>query len=313
MTEQRYIQSDNAAWAGIAVSIALALLKGMVGVTGNSKALIADGLRSASDAAVLYAAWKASKPAPSDTGMSLTYAGKAKPTAAVLCSVLLLVGGLEAGLSSVKTIYSGVGAPPGNPVLAVILFSLLIKEALFLYRFRGIQKTYGKTLYTAVRERRSEVCYSLIAFAGAGGAILGHYLGNTYLYYLDPAAGLVISLLVLNKGVRMVAETLQSGARLQQEDAADLLDTVQRIKGVIAVGDLRAREHGHYVNVDVKISVNPRISVQEGHDIAKTVKQTLMKRFTHITDVLVHVHPYDPGYPYKSADPEHDDIPTVLH
>ena len=89
---------------------------------------------------------------------------------------------------------------------------------------------------------------------------------------------------------------------------------VQRVKGVITVDGLRAREHGQYVIVDVKISVNPRISVSEGHEIAKMAKQHLMKRFSHVSDVLVHVNPYDPGYPYKNnVDPDHDEIPTVLH
>jgi len=44
------------------------------------------------------------------------------------------------------------------------------------------------------------------------------------------------------------------------------------------------------------------------------VKQMLMKRFIHISDVFIHVNPYDPGYPYKNnADPEHDNYPSLLH
>jgi divalent metal cation (Fe/Co/Zn/Cd) transporter len=54
--------------------------------------------------------------------------------------------------------------------------------------------------------------------------------------------------------------------------------------------------------------------VLEGQDIARTAKQQLMKRFSHISDVMVNVHPYDPGYPYKhNADPEQDDFPTLVH
>ncbi|CRF29141.1 ferrous iron efflux protein F [Mycobacterium tuberculosis] len=92
-----------------------------------------------------------------------------------------------------------------------------------------------------------------------------------------------------------------------------MIDTVQRVKGVISIDDLRAREHGHYVVVDIKISVNPRISIQEGYDIAKIVKFTLMKRFIHVSDVFVHVTPYDSGYPYKNHDLQADDMPTLLH
>jgi divalent metal cation (Fe/Co/Zn/Cd) transporter len=80
------------------------------------------------------------------------------------------------------------------------------------------------------------------------------------------------------------------------------------------VDELRAREHGHYVLVDVKISVNPKISVYEGHDIARLVKQQLMMRFTHVSDVFIHVNPYDPGYPYKNnVDPDQDENASLLH
>jgi divalent metal cation (Fe/Co/Zn/Cd) transporter len=61
------------------------------------------------------------------------------------------------------------------------------------------------------------------------------------------------------------------------------------------------------------ICVNPRITVAEGQDIAKRVKQLVMKRFVHVTDVVVVVEPYDPGYPYKSNhDPNQEHMPTLL-
>ncbi len=92
-----------------------------------------------------------------------------------------------------------------------------------------------------------------------------------WLLYLDPAASLFISLLIIRKGYKLVMDSMLSNTErvLQQEDTTELIETVQRVGGVIAVNELRAREHGHYVIVDVKISVNPKITVLEGHDIGK--------------------------------------------
>jgi divalent metal cation (Fe/Co/Zn/Cd) transporter len=67
------------------------------------------------------------------------------------------------------------------------------------------------------------------------------------------------------------------------------------------------------VIVDIKISVNPRITVSEGHDIGKAVKHQLLSNFSHVSDVFIHVNPYDPGYPYKDVSSEHPDFPTLLH
>ncbi|WP_036581789.1 cation transporter dimerization domain-containing protein, partial [Paenibacillus darwinianus] len=96
-------------------------------------------------------------------------------------------------------------------------------------------------------------------------------------------------------------------------DEAELRETVQGVEGVIAVPTIRAREQGHYVAVAAAISVNPRITVLEGQEIAKRVKDQVFKRFTHVTDVQVQVDPYDPGYPYKSNhDPNQEHMPTLL-
>ena len=98
------------------------------------------------------------------------------------------------------------------------------------------------------------------------------------------------------------------------EEAADFVTAVQKIHGVITVDDLCAREHGHYVVIEMTISVNPRLSVWEGHEVSKKIKLQLMKQYHHVTNVFIHVNPYDAGYPYKQqADVEASELPSVLH
>lgn len=99
-----------------------------------------------------------------------------------------------------------------------------------------------------------------------------------------------------------------------REEASDeLMQIVQRVEGVVTVQSIRAREHGHYVIAEIVISVNPRITVLEGQEIAKRARMLLMHRFLHLSDVVIYVEPYDPGYPYKSNhDPNQEQIPTLL-
>ena len=316
MTDERFQKAEFAAWVGIVGNLALAVLKGVIGFLANSKALLADAAHSASDVAGSFAVLiglRAAKLPPDDDH---PYGhGKAESIASIIVSVLLLFVGVEIGISALKTLWGGVDAPPKSYALIVIVISLVAKEAMFQYKYRLGKKLASQALIANAWEHRSDVYSSLAALAGVLGAILGKYLGMPYFYYLDPAAGLFVSLLVLKMGYDLVMEAIHNTMDhvLHQEDAAELITAVQRVKGVIAVDDLRAREHGHYVIVDLKISVNPKITVLDGHDIAKAVKQQLMKRFIHVSDVLVHVNPYDPGYPYKTMDSEQDDFPTLLH
>lgn len=317
MSELRFAKAEFAAWVGIVGNLGLALLKGIVGVLANSKALIADAAHSASDVAGSIAVLIGLKAAKLPPDEDHPYGhGKAESIAAIIVSILLIIVGVEIGLSAIKSLIYGVSEPPRSFALIVIVISIVIKEVMFQYKYRLGRKLGSQALIANAWEHRSDVYSSIAAFVGVGGAVMGAWFDVPQFYYLDPAAGLFVSLLVLKMGYKLVMESIHNTMDhvLHQEDAEELLKTVQRVPGVITVDDLRAREHGHYVVVDVKISVNPRITVMEGHDIAKSVKHQLMSRFIHVSDVFIHVNPYDPGYPYKNnVDSEQDDFPTLLH
>jgi cation diffusion facilitator family transporter len=317
MSDQRFKQAEFAAWAGIIVNIGLAIMKGTVGLLSNSKALIADAVHSASDVAgslaVLIGLRVARMPPDEDHPYGH---GKAESIAAIIVSVLLLVVGVEIGISAVKTVIHGVTAPPKGIAIIAIIISILVKEAMFRYKYNLGKKLSSQALIANAWEHRSDVYSSIAALAGVTGALLGDVFKLKSLYILDPMASFFVALLLLRMGYKLVMESIHNTMDhvMHAEDAAELIATVLKTKGVITVDNLRAREHGHYVIVDVKISVNPKISVHEGHDIARIVKQQLMIRFIHISDVFIHVNPYDPGYPYKNnVNPDQDETPSLLH
>ncbi len=68
--------------------------------------------------------------------------------------------------------------------------------------------------------------------------------------------------------------------------------TTMKVSGVERLDMLNARTHGSYVIIDVKISVDPNITVDEGHSIAARVKEKLMEDHHEVQDVYVHVNPY---------------------
>ncbi|NOU96060.1 cation diffusion facilitator family transporter [Paenibacillus sp. LMG 31456] len=317
MTNERFKKTEFAVWIGIACNLALAVMKGAVGYISGSKALLADALHTASEAASAFAGLTKSIAAKSSSDKDHPYGSvKAESITAIVVSVLLLLVGIEVFISSARAIYIGIDSPPEKIAFIAIVISIITKEAIFQYKSRWSKPFSSQAPITHSWERRSEIYSSIAALVGTGGSIWGHYLGNKYMYYLDPIAGVVIAVLIFIMGYRILKNAILKKMTPvhHSEDPIELLRTVQMIKGVIAVDDLRARERGHYVIIDVKISVNPRISVLEGHDVAKIVKQTLMKRFIHISDVYIQVQPYDPGYPYKNnVGPEYDDHSSLLH
>ena len=80
---------------------------------------------------------------------------------------------------------------------------------------------------------------------------------------------------------------------MHEEETEYLRKAVLSFPNVKQINELHAREHGHYVIVDLKIAVAPFITVEEGHRIGKKVKEKLLK-LPNVEDVMVHIHPYHP-------------------
>ncbi|WNQ13005.1 cation diffusion facilitator family transporter [Paenibacillus aurantius] len=316
MSTKRVVQAENAAWVGVVGNMFLAVIKGTFGWLAGSRALLADAAHSASDMVGWIAVLVGTRTAPSSDE---EYAGRRKNAeyvGAIVISVLLLMLGLEIALSSLKTIYHGVGTPPSWYAAVIVLLTMIGKQLLAQYGKKPGRRLSDRLSVAGAWEGRSDVYSSLAAFIGIAGALAGSYYDIPQFYYLDAAAGLFISLLVLKTGYRLVAEAVNQtmDRLLHRDDIEELIRAVQCVKGVITVDDLKAKEQGHYVVVEAKISVNPKISVMEGSEIAKMVRHYLLKRFIHVSEVIVQVQPYDPGYPYKSSPEADADLyPTLLH
>lgn len=48
-----------------------------------------------------------------------------------------------------------------------------------------------------------------------------------------------------------------------------LIEAVPQVK---RIDRIRAREHGHYILVDARVSIPGELTVQEGHDITRVIK-----------------------------------------
>ncbi|GIO58444.1 MULTISPECIES: cation diffusion facilitator family transporter [Paenibacillus] len=304
MSIERSNPSGTVAWTGIAGELLLALFKGVVGYFTGSKALLGDALYSASDAAGALARripWRTSSKLRSAQQSDLR-AGRTEPILAILFSVLVLMGGLQIAVAAVRDLASGRVQTPGQFTLIAILVSLAVKEALFQFQYRQSKKQ-GDGMHTMYADNHRFSLYSSITvLIGVILTMTGSAFHWSMLQYMDSISALIVAALLLRRGYRLIVSSVygQLVQETEQEDAINFIDTVQRVHGVITVDDLKASEQGHYITIDLKISVNPRITVQEGAEIADRVKKLLMHRFLHVSIVNIQVVPYDPGYPYKS-------------
>ena len=293
--KDRFKKAEFAAIVGIMVNIFLAVFKFIIGTYANSKALIADGVNSATDVVgslAVYVGLRAAKQPP-DADHPYGH-GKAESIAAIIVAVLLLLVGIEIGKSSIESFFAPIHPPKKVAILALAI-SIVIKEVMFRYNYRLGKKLNSSALIANAYDHRSDVYSSFAALLGIGCAILGGIINIEWLVYGDPVAGVLVSILVLMTAWKIGRESIHNTLDhvLHDEDIQHFKDVVAQFPEVKKVGELHAREHGHYVIIDLKISVDPYITVEAGHQIGKKVKQKLLQE-NHVQNVFVHINPFNP-------------------
>lgn len=293
--EERFRKAEIAAIVGILGNVLLAVLKGVIGSISNSRALIADAAHSASDVAGSFAVFIGLRAAKLPPDKDHPYGhGKAESIAAIIVAVLLLLVGVEIGISSGKAIFNPIEAP-GTLALYGALISIVVKEVMFQYKFRLGKKINSDALIVNAYEHRSDVYSSIAVLIGIAGAILGSKLHLPWLIYADPIAGIFVSVLIAKMAVKLGYDSIHTTLDhvLHEEDTLEYKEVINGMPGVVNLDEFYAREHGHYVIIDIKLGVDPDISVKDGHDIGKAVKERLLKE-EEVHDVLVHINPYEP-------------------
>jgi len=130
---------------------------------------------------------------------------------------------------------------------------------------------------------------------GVGAAILGETFNIGFLVYGDAIAGITVSIVILKVGFDLAKDSSHIILEqvLSDEEINKYQNTVLSIDKIKHVDELLARTHGSYVIIDIRISIDSRLSVREGHNISKSVVTTLKKMHPEIRKVFVHVDPYN--------------------
>jgi cation diffusion facilitator family transporter len=283
---------DSGIWItfwGMAANVVLVFIKLLVGIFTGSLALTADGIHSASDIAtdlaVLGGIHLSSKPADSEHpyghGRYETLAGGAVAVAVILVGVFIA---WETG----SALFAKRVSYPGLPVVMVAIFSILLKEWIYRRTIKAARQLSSPALHANAWHHRSDALSSIaVLFGGIGGLIgWGH---------ADQVAGIVVGGMVVIAGARTVHQVmheLTEGA-LSDSDLSAIQEAVEKVGGVHSWHDLRTHSVGREIFVDLRVLVDPSLSLVEGHSISTQVEEEVRAVFSRPVSVIVHVEPDD--------------------
>jgi len=287
---QRFLQIRKVTLVGAFVNIVLAVAKIVLGVVGQSQALVADGVHSladlVSDAVVLWAA----KHSAAEADERHPYGhGRIETVITVGLGVFLIVVATGIMIDAIgRLLHPETLAHPSWITLVVAFISIFSKEWLYHYTLRVAKQLRSNLLTANAWHHRTDAISSVVAFIGIAGAIAGFEI-------LDAIAAAGVSLMIAKVGWDIGWQSLQEliDTALDTERVATIRQTIMGIHGVKQLHSLRTRRMGGYAFMDVHVIVDSHISVSEGHQIGEIVKKKIKKEIDEVIDVTVHIDPED--------------------
>ena len=276
----------------LCVSVVLALVKGITGITAQSQALIADAVESLLDVfgglAIVVGMRVAA--APPDENHPYGH-GKAEPLAGMAVASLIMLGGAGLAYSSVLSLWQGTSAVPAAWSIPVIIAVIVVKESLFHYVNRTGRAIGSNALLAEAWHHRTDAITSVATLLGVSIAVLG---GEAWAA-ADDVAALFACGIILYNGQRLLRPTLAE--LMDAAPSPDIERSVRAIAsavpGVAGLDKCHVRKMGLEFYVDLHVLVDPEMTVRESHFIAHHVRDAIVEGDTRIRDVLVHMEPSD--------------------
>jgi cation diffusion facilitator family transporter len=273
----------------ICINLSLMLVKIGVGVIGNSYALIADGIESASDifsSVVTWAGFRWSlKPPDEDHPYGH---GKIDALTGMFSGGALFAAAAFIAYQSIIEIRTPHHSPAWF-TLPVLMGVIVTKELLSRRVFAAADTFDSNALKGDAWHHRSDAITSAAAAIGITIALIG---GKGWEMADDWGALAACSVILTN------AFRIMKGSVYDATDAAvppQLRDSIctaaANHPGVQRIEKCLVRKSGTNLFVELHVEVDPSVTIREGHRIGHQIKAALIAGNPRIQDVMVHLEP----------------------
>ena len=288
------IRATKISLAGLGLT---AVLQAVLVVFTGSVALLSDTIHNFTDALTAIPLWLAFSLGRRPHNRKYTYGyHRAEDLAGV---VIVIAIGLSAGgvaWESIRRIAEPRDIDFAGWVIVAGIIGAVGNELVARYRRRVGLRIGSAALVADADHARADALTSLaVVLAGIGATLDWNWV--------DPIAGLAVSVMILRL-LWQASRTMLD--RLMDAVDPDIVDRIERTvgahDGVLAVADIRARHQGHLLLITLCISVDPKITMADGHAIAHEVEHTLLHEFPNAAEAVIHVDPIGDNDPHNIAE-----------
>ncbi|MDR1054411.1 MAG: cation diffusion facilitator family transporter [Prevotellaceae bacterium] len=267
----------------------LAMVKAIVGIIGNSFALIADAIESTADIFSSIIVWAGLKISLKPADKSHPYGhGKIEPLATFIVVAFLITAAVVIAIHAIKNI-STPHKMPAPYTLIVLTGVVIVKELAYVFINKRSKQIKSSSLKADAWHHRSDALTSLAAFIGIAIALI---MGKGY-ENADDWAALFAVIIILYNSYLIFRPAL--GELLDEQQYDGLIDKIRvistQVEGVKEIEKCYVRKFGMKFYIDIHVWVDGNMSVCEGHNIAHRLSDYIKMNFEEISGINSHIEP----------------------
>jgi len=272
-------------WVSILINTALFVFKFIAGMKSHSIAVVADAWHTLSDSftslVVIIGFWLGSKPADREHPFGH---GMIENISSIIIATLLGGVGITFFIDSIKKILAKEPLELNIFTVIVFLISVLVKEALAQFSFYLGKKIDSGALRADGWHHRSDAIASLLILAGV-------FTGK-YLWWIDGALGIVVSILIVMTAKEIIFSSSRRiiGEEPDENFKKKVEEIVSNVSGSIKeVHHIHLHDYGDHKELTLHIRLPNKMSVEESHNLTKEIESAIHKNLS--IDTTVHVEP----------------------
>ncbi len=270
-------------WIGLLDSVFLAIFKGVIGILTGSRALTASALYSLHDVisgvAVIIGLKIATRPADEEHPFGH---GNAEYIVCVFTSIIILGATVFLLADCVRIIFMAEHAPPHWAALAAAVISIFANEVIYRYNICAYRHMNSPALLAHAKHHRADVISSLAVVVAIIAGSIGYRFLDAFVAVFEAGHLLFLSAELLYQGGSGLIDRA-----IEESDISLIRQVLSDMPDVKKVRDIKTRQIGRCVWVDLYVSLPGDKTIAEVKAISGQIRHSIVGRIKHTGNVNV--------------------------
>lgn len=275
----------------IIINFLLSLFKFIVGIIGNSKTTIVDGIHSLSDVISTIIIIVGFKISDKKEDKEHQYGHERfECVASIILAIILIVTSILLCEKSINQIinkeYLNIMKPSILTVIIAVV-SILTKEGMYHYTMYYSKKLNSISLKADAWHHRSDALSSIIA-------VIAIVLTRNGFLIFEQIGSIIICAFIFKVAIEIFKEAIDMmlDKSCDEQLEQDLKNIINKHKDVKNIDMLKTRQFSTKVYVDIEISLDKNMSVYDSHKVAEIIHDEIEETHKEVKHCMIHVNPY---------------------